>query len=481
MTTNEILESLGFNVLANIGQGSFGTVKLAKSKRFEKQVAIKVLDLRLATPSFVRKFLPREIAILRRIRHPHIIQVHEIFKVPSKQVYIVMEAAVMDLQEKLQQSCYIRSSQAKKWFSQLLSAVVYLHQQDIVHRDLKCENVLLTAENQVKLTDFGFGRFSRGFPQLSETYCCTRQYAAPEVLMRKPYDPKKSDVWSLGVILYAMVTGSMPFKYQGCRRLLQAQSKPLVYPCCIKVQKQCRNLISYMLHFDPATRPTATEVAQHPWLQPRQKCSRRLGLWVRSLGCFKKEKEKNVEEEGSPSREPHASTSGKTPPPMPLKEESPSSSTLSGEVDAPSPQGFRCESVVPELDDDSSGAGASVTCPNVEVVGEEHGCCSCSALCAAVKAHVVAPILRASRSLRERVRKCFRRNSVVHVSSPTSQQDARHPVSTCAPASSSSEQRQEDVSDVLTLSGEVVEEEAVEAEPTVRQGARKPRFPKFKV
>ncbi|XP_072547011.1 testis-specific serine/threonine-protein kinase 6-like, partial [Salminus brasiliensis] len=210
MTTNEILESLDFNVLANIGQGSFGTVKLAKSKRFEKQVAIKVLDLRLATPSFVRKFLPREIAILRRIRHPHIIQVHEIFNVPSKQVYIVMEAAVMDLQEKLQQSCYIRSSQAKKWFSQLLSAVVYLHQQDIVHRDLKCENVLLTAENQVKLTDFGFGRFSRGFPQLSETYCCTRRYAAPEVLMRKPYDPKKSDVWSLGVILYAMVTGSMP-------------------------------------------------------------------------------------------------------------------------------------------------------------------------------------------------------------------------------------------------------------------------------
>ncbi|XP_072529507.1 testis-specific serine/threonine-protein kinase 6-like [Salminus brasiliensis] len=270
MQTKEVLRSLGYEVVDFIGKGSYGEVKLATSQRHSNHVAIKIMHRRLASHIFVSKLLPRELAILKRVKHPHIVQVHEIFEMPNGQVFIVMEAAAMDLQQKIWELGRIPIGQAKMWFSQLLSAVAYLHQQNIVHRDLKCKNVLLTANDQVKLTDFGLGRFSRGFPDLSKTYYCTPEYGAPEVLLEKPYDPKKSDVWSLGIIFYSMVTGSTPFKVNSLKSLLRVQREPWVFPRRITVEEPCRAFISYMLQYDPSTRPSVTEVAQHPWLQPRQ-------------------------------------------------------------------------------------------------------------------------------------------------------------------------------------------------------------------
>ncbi|XP_072529555.1 testis-specific serine/threonine-protein kinase 6-like [Salminus brasiliensis] len=267
MQTKKVLNRLGYEVIDNIGKGNYGMVKLATSKKHPKNVAIKIMDRRRMTPDVVSKFLPRELAILRQVKHPHIIQVHDVFEMTNGQVFIVMEVAVTDLFQKILELHRLSGSQAKTWFSQLLSAMVYLHQQDIVHRDLKCENVLLTADDQVKLSDFGFSRFSRGFPKLSETFCGSPEYAAPEVLNRTPYDPKKSDVWSLGVILYIMVVGLMPFRAYGDRKL---QCKALKFPTCIGVEMSCQSIIAYMLQYDPSTRPWVTEVVQHPWLQSDQ-------------------------------------------------------------------------------------------------------------------------------------------------------------------------------------------------------------------
>ncbi|XP_072549117.1 uncharacterized protein [Salminus brasiliensis] len=266
--TDQALKSLGFDVVGTISKGSFAKVKLVTSTRYPNQVAIKIMDCKQMAPGFVSKFLPREIAILKGVTHPHIVKVHEIFEIPNKHVFVVMEAATTDLHRKIKKLHHIPITQAKKWFAQLVSAVVYLHQQDIVHRDLKCSNVLLTAEDQIKLTDFSFGCVSKG-PDLSETYCCTPHYAAPEVLLRKPYDPKKSDVWSLGVILYNMVTGSRPFNDTNLRQLPHLQRKPLTFPAGIPVERSCQDLISYMLQSVPFFRPSATEVAEHPWLQER--------------------------------------------------------------------------------------------------------------------------------------------------------------------------------------------------------------------
>ncbi|XP_072524057.1 testis-specific serine/threonine-protein kinase 6-like [Salminus brasiliensis] len=270
METDGVLRSLGYEVVDNLGAGSFGMVKLATSERHPQHVAIKIMNRRKESSNFASKLLPRELAILKIVRHPHIIQVHEIFDMPNGQLFIVMEAAAMDLLRKILELHHIPINQARTWFSQLLSAVVYLHQQNIAHRDLKCQNVLLSADGQVKLTDFGLGCISRGFPFLSRTYFGTRHYSASEVLLNRPYDPKKCDVWSLGVILYVMVTGSMPWVQDDHYSLTQLQRKAVVYPSGITVEEPCRVFISYMLRYNPFNRPSVTKVAQHPWLQSRQ-------------------------------------------------------------------------------------------------------------------------------------------------------------------------------------------------------------------
>lgn len=100
---------------------------------------------------------------------------------------------------------------AQRWSKQIVDAVQYLHNANITHRDLKLENILITEDEQIKICDFGFIKRQADNSELSKTYCGSRSYAAPEILMGRPYDPKKTDVWAIGVILYIFVFGNMPF------------------------------------------------------------------------------------------------------------------------------------------------------------------------------------------------------------------------------------------------------------------------------
>uniref|UniRef100_A0A3B1J366 non-specific serine/threonine protein kinase n=1 Tax=Astyanax mexicanus TaxID=7994 RepID=A0A3B1J366_ASTMX len=238
MNPKIILSLLGFKVVSFLGEGSYGKIYLASSKSYLNNVAIKVMDRSQMSPT-AEKFLTRELEIIKYLDHPYIVQVYEVHETPQGLIFIVMEAAMMDLRQMIVELNYFPVDLAKAVFSQLVSAVVYLHEQDIVHRDLKSENILLT-----------------GFPELRNSLCGTPNYCAPEVLCGKSYDGKKSDVWSLGVILYTMVTGELPFNYEN---ILYLQKKPLQYS--IPVEKSCRDFISYMLQYDPFTRPSVTEVA----------------------------------------------------------------------------------------------------------------------------------------------------------------------------------------------------------------------------
>ncbi|XP_049339854.1 testis-specific serine/threonine-protein kinase 6 isoform X1 [Astyanax mexicanus] len=453
MNTPGVLKSLGYELVDFLGKGSYGEVKLANSKRHQKKVAIKIMHRRLSPGFFVHKLLPRELLILKTARHPHIPQVHEIFEMPNGQVFVVMEAAATTLLDKIRDLGSVPIGQAKIWFSQLLSAVEYLHQQDIVHRDLKCKNILLTENNQIKLADFGLARFFKG-PDLSETFFCTPECAPPEVLEETPYDAKKSDVWSLGVIFYAMVTGTMPFKGISLRALVKAQKKPLAFPNWISVDESCKNFIEYMLQLDPSARPTVTEVANHPWLQTNQE-------W-----CLENKSETSDEDLEEEDEQIYcilhrssclpSSTEECSGPIMiyPLKDSSGEDEADDDEEDDEEDDEDDQDGGTISSDSSSSDGEEIISAPEEEEVAEEeeeHGCLKFSPIRSAAK-RVAAPILRASRTLHERMRKIFKIKSTAHSSSST-------------PETSS------DVSD----------QSGLEMKPIESQKTKRQRFPKFKI
>ncbi|XP_009993559.1 PREDICTED: testis-specific serine/threonine-protein kinase 6 [Chaetura pelagica] len=266
----KLLCELGYKLGHTLGEGTFSKVKAATSKKYKGPLAIKVMDRRRASPDFLYKFLPRELSIVRKIRHPNIVRVFELIEGCDGKVCIVMEAAATDLLQLLQHLGKLPCSpKARDIFMQIVGALRYLHDRDLVHRDLKCENVLLTADGRrAKLSDFGFSKEATKCSDLSTTFCGSPAYASPELLMGIPYDAKKSDMWSLGVMLYMMVTGYMPFDDTHIRRMPQQQKKGVMYPQGLPpLPEACRALIAQLLQFSPAARPTVGQVAKHRWLK----------------------------------------------------------------------------------------------------------------------------------------------------------------------------------------------------------------------
>lgn len=210
-TYRAVLAKNGYLVRKTLGNGSYSKVKLAfslsKSKSF---VAVKIVDRNKAPRDFQTKFLPRELDIWPGLRHPNIIKVMDAFD-DGRRVYMILEYAENgDVLRYIQKVGALSENLARGWTCQLCDAVRYLHDLNITHRDLKLENLLLDKNFSIKLCDFGFVK-GDCLQSMSQTYCGSKSYAAPEILKGEPYDPKKADMWAIGVILYIFVTGKMPF------------------------------------------------------------------------------------------------------------------------------------------------------------------------------------------------------------------------------------------------------------------------------
>ncbi|KAM6421281.1 testis-specific serine/threonine-protein kinase 6 [Rhynochetos jubatus] len=266
----KLLRELGYRLGHTLGEGSFSKVKAATSNKYKGPLAIKVVDRRRAPQAFVYKFLPRELSIVRRIRHPNIVHIFELIEVCNGKLYIVMEAAATDLLQLVQQLGKLPCvPQARDIFAQVVGAVRYLHDRNLVHRDLKCENVLLTADGRrAKLSDFSFSKEANTYPDLSTTFCGSAAYASPEVLMAIPYNAKKYDMWSLGVMLYVMVTGCVPFDSTHILSMPQQQQKGVLHLEGLSpLPEPCRALIAQLLQYSPASRPGVGQVAKNSWLK----------------------------------------------------------------------------------------------------------------------------------------------------------------------------------------------------------------------
>jgi serine kinase len=178
------------------------------------RLACKMFTEGNSTKCSSEKFLQRELDVLSKIENPNIIHVHSALQRGPK-IFIFMSFPEMgNLLDFIRMNGKAPEQQARICFRQMASGLQYLHRENIAHRDLKCENIVLSKHFNAKLADFAFARFCvdyDGRPVLSEIYCGSLSYAAPEIVSGTPYNPKIADVWSLGVILFFMLNVSMPF------------------------------------------------------------------------------------------------------------------------------------------------------------------------------------------------------------------------------------------------------------------------------
>jgi len=193
-----------------IGSGCFGRVYLGRNVSTNQEVAVKCLFKKNMSPEDITR-ATREITILKKLRHPHVCNLFDWYNTEDF-IYLVMEyASGGELFDHMKSRGKLSENEARHFFKQILSAVDFCHSNNIIHRDLKDKNILLDFQSNIKLIDFGLSNFSDGVLR-DRTYCGTPAYSAPEMILGSKYRGPEVDVWSLGVLLYNMVSGRMPFR-----------------------------------------------------------------------------------------------------------------------------------------------------------------------------------------------------------------------------------------------------------------------------
>ena len=248
-----------------LGIGSFGKVKLAEHVLTQEKVAIKILNRRKIMAMDMEEKVSREMKVLKLFMHPSIIRLYEIIQTPTD-IYVVMEyVKAGELFDYIVEKGRLHEDEGRKFFQQIISGVEYCHRNMVVHRDLKPENLLLDGKKNVKIADFGLSNLMRD-GRFLKTSCGSPNYAAPEVISGKMYSGPEVDVWSCGVILYALLCGSLPFDDENIPNLFK-KIKGGVYTLPSHLSAGARDLIPRMLVVNPMDRITIPEIRQHPWYQ----------------------------------------------------------------------------------------------------------------------------------------------------------------------------------------------------------------------
>lgn len=298
-----------------LGKGQTGLVKLGVHCVTGKKVAVKIINREKLSESVLQK-VEREIAIMKLIEHPHVLGLYDVYE-NKKYLYLILEhVSGGELFDYLVKKGRLTPKEAKRFFRQIISALDFCHSHSICHRDLKPENLLLDDKNNIRIADFGMASLQVEGSML-ETSCGSPHYACPEVIRGEKYDGRRADVWSCGVILYALLVGALPFDDDNLRQLLE-KVKRGVFHIPHFVPPECQELLRGMIEVDADKRVTLAHVTRHPWVTAGSKSELELELPMKeivqthiiptmgdidpdvlsnmtSLGCFK-DKDKLIKE-----------------------------------------------------------------------------------------------------------------------------------------------------------------------------------------
>ncbi|CAG9326269.1 CIPK3 [Blepharisma stoltei] len=250
-----------------LGEGSYGKVRMGVHIESGEKFAIKILDKARIKQENLIENLRQEIHIMKHIRHPNIVKLYEVLSSHSK-IYLVLELVTGgELFDKIKECGPLPETQVRNYFQQIISAVAFCECQHIAHRDLKLENVLLDKDGVLKISDFGLSglfKFDKFNIELMYSTCGTLNYLAPETFGNQGYDGHLSDIWSCGVILYAMLAGTLPFEDDSISRLIEK-----ILSCNYEMPKNisisAQDLLRQILNPDPRTRISISKIKKHPW------------------------------------------------------------------------------------------------------------------------------------------------------------------------------------------------------------------------
>ncbi|XP_042497156.1 CBL-interacting serine/threonine-protein kinase 8-like isoform X2 [Macadamia integrifolia] len=255
-----------YEVGRTIGEGTFAKVKFAQNTETGESVAMKVLDRRTIIKHKMVDQIKREISIMKLVRHPYVVHLHEVLASRTK-IYIILEFITGgELFDKIVHRRRLSETEARRYFQQLIDGVGYCHSKGVYHRDLKPENLLLDSHGNLKISDFGLSALPAQGVSLLHTTCGTPNYVAPEVLSHKGYDGAVADVWSCGVILYILMAGYLPFDEIDLTTLyFKIEKAEFSCPSWFSVGAQ--SLIHRILDPNPETRIRIEEMRKDEWFR----------------------------------------------------------------------------------------------------------------------------------------------------------------------------------------------------------------------
>ncbi|XP_064476718.1 5'-AMP-activated protein kinase catalytic subunit alpha-2-like isoform X2 [Ornithodoros turicata] len=260
------LVKIGHYILGEtLGVGTFGKVKTARHQLTGHKVAVKILNRQKIKNLDVVGKIRREIQNLKLFRHPHIIKLYQVISTPTD-IFMIMEYVCGgELFDYIVKHGKLKESDARRFFQQIISGVDYCHRHMVVHRDLKPENLLLDQNLNVKIADFGLSNMMMD-GEFLRTSCGSPNYAAPEVISGKLYAGPEVDIWSCGVILYALLCGTLPFDDEHVPTLFR-KIKSGIFPIPDYLNRSVVSLLIHTLQVDPMKRATMEDIKNHEWFK----------------------------------------------------------------------------------------------------------------------------------------------------------------------------------------------------------------------